>query len=86
MSRTLRVSTLSFVTGPQSSPSSGPSDVRARVGLSATSPQKLAGMRIDPPMSLPCAEGTRPAATAAAEPPLEPPGVWSRCQGLWVAP
>src|SRR5438552_1802401 len=29
-------------------------------------------MRIEPPPSLACATGTRPAATAAAEPPLEP--------------
>ena len=32
-------------------------------------------MRIEPPPSLPCAIGTIPAATAAAEPPEEPPGV-----------
>jgi len=32
-----------------------------------------AGMRIDPPPSLACAIGTIPAATAAAEPPLDPP-------------
>jgi hypothetical protein len=30
--------------------------------------------------------GTMPAATAAAEPPLEPPGVRSRFQGLRVTP
>ena len=30
-------------------------------------------MRIEPPPSLACAIGTMPAATAAAEPPLEPP-------------
>ena len=40
-------------------------------------PQKLAGMRIDPPPSLPVAIGHRYAATAAAAPPLEPPGVRS---------
>jgi hypothetical protein len=28
---------------------------------------------MDPPPSLACATGTRPAATAAAEPPLDPP-------------
>ena len=31
-------------------------------------------MRIEPRPSLPCAIGTSPAATAAAEPPEEPPG------------
>ena len=38
-------------------------------------PHMLAGTRIEPPMSLPCATGTYPAATAAPEPPLEPPAV-----------
>ena len=45
-------------------------------------PQKLAGMRIEPPPSLPVAMGHRYAATAAAAPPLDPPGVWSVFQGL----
>ena len=36
--------------------------------------------------SEPMATGTRPAATAAAPPPLDPPGVCSRCHGLRVAP
>src|SRR5580658_320292 len=43
-------------------------------------------MRIEPPPSLACATGTMPAATAAADPPDEPPGVRARSQGLWVAP
>ena len=43
-------------------------------------------MRSEPPPSLPCATGSMPAATAAAEPPEEPPGVRSRSQGLWVGP
>ena len=43
-------------------------------------------MRIEPPPSLPWAIGTRPAATAAAAPPDEPPGVRERSQGLRVAP
>ena len=50
-----------------------PSDTRPRDGLRPTSPQHAAGMRIEPPPSLACAIGTIPAATAAAEPPLEPP-------------
>ena len=45
-----------------------------------------AGNRIEPPMSLPCAIGTIPAATAAAEPPLDPPGERERSHGLCVAP
>ena len=37
-------------------------------------PVKLAGWRIEPPVSVPVAAGTSRAATAAAEPPEEPPG------------
>ncbi len=37
-------------------------------------------------MSLPTSRALRPAATAAALPPLEPPGVRSRSQGLLVRP
>ena len=43
-------------------------------------------MRSEPPPSLPWATGTNPAATAAAEPPEEPPGVWSSSHGLRVGP
>ena len=43
-------------------------------------------MRIEPAPSEPSAAGTMPAATAAAEPPLEPPGVCSGFQGLRVIP
>ena len=43
-------------------------------------------MRIEPPPSLPCAIGTRPAASAAAAPPLEPPGVSSGLHGFEVEP
>ncbi len=68
------------------SPSSGAAEMRPRAGLSPTSPQQAAGIRIEPPPSLPCATGTIPAATAAAEPPEEPPGVRSRSQGLRVGP
>ena len=46
-------------------------------------PQKLAGWRIEPPVSVPVAAGTRRAATAAAEPPDEPPG--TRCAVPGVA-
>ena len=35
-------------------------------------------------MSLPSAKGTMPAATAAAEPPLEPPGTREASQGFTV--
>ncbi|AKS35705.1 hypothetical protein AFA91_31570 [Mycolicibacterium goodii] len=43
-------------------------------------------MRRDPAPSVPVATGTMPAATAAADPPLDPPGVSARSQGLRVTP
>ena len=60
--------------------------MRPNDGLCPTRPQKPAGVRVDPPPSLEVANGTSPAATAAAEPPLEPPGVRSRFHGLRVTP
>ena len=60
--------------------------MRSRWGLRPNSPQQPAGMRIEPPPSEASAPPTRPAATAAAEPPLEPPGVRLRSHGLRVAP
>ena len=41
-------------------------------------------MRIDPPVSLPTAPRHMPAATAAAEPPLLPPGMQLKSHGLRV--
>ncbi len=49
-------------------------------------PQNEAGMRIEPPPSVPTASGARPAATAAPAPPDEPPGVSSAFHGLRVMP
>jgi hypothetical protein len=60
--------------------------MRPWLGFMPTSPEKAAGMRVDPPPSLAVPQGTRPAATAAAEPPDEPPGVRSRAHGLRVTP
>jgi hypothetical protein len=57
---------------------------RPQVGLSPTTPQQAAGIRIDPAVSLPTAPGTSPAATAAADPPLDPPAIRPRSQGLAV--
>ncbi len=47
-------------------------------------PQNAAGMRIEPAPSDACASGRSRAATAAAEPPLDPPEVCSRFHGLRV--
>ena len=51
-----------------------------------TTPHSAAGWRIEPPVSDPRARGANPAATAAAEPPDEPPGTRSGSWGLRVAP
>ena len=65
---------------------SGASETRPRWGFSPKSPQQAAGMRIEPAPSEAEAIGTSPAATAAALPPLEPPGVRCGSQGLRVTP
>ena len=49
-------------------------------------PQSAAGCLIEPPVSEPSAHGAMPAATAAAEPPDEPPGTRSGSHGLCVGP
>ncbi len=70
----------------QSAGSGPPLGTRPSEGLSAVRPFTAPGMRIDPPPSEPVARGTRPAATAAAEPPDDPPGERSSAHGLRVAP
>src|SRR3954468_15832723 len=84
VSRTLRVRKPSMAIPAQPSPAFGPSGSRARVALSPNKPQDEAGMRTDPPPSLPWAMGTIPAATAAADPDDEPPATWPRFHGLRV--
>ena len=49
-----------------------------------TRPLKAAGSRIEPPWSLPMARSTSPAASSAAQPDDEPPGVYSGFSGLSV--
>jgi hypothetical protein len=61
-----------------------PATKRPRVSLRPIRPQLAAGTRIDPPPSLPCAKGTTPAATSAAEPPEEPPLECASFHGLRV--
>src|ERR687883_744113 len=56
------------------------------VGRRPTMPQSAAGCLIEPPVSEPSAHGARPAATAAVEPPEEPPGTRSVSHGLRVGP
>ena len=56
------------------------------VGRRPTLPQSAAGCLIEPPVSEPSAHGASPAATAAAEPPPEPPGTRVGSHGLRVGP
>src|SRR6185437_4295240 len=49
-------------------------------------PENAAGWRTEPPESVPVAAGTMRAATAAADPPEEPPGTRLRFQGLRTGP
>src|SRR6185369_8149442 len=59
---------------------------RPYVGFTPTMPQNAAGWRTDPPVSEPSAMETMPDATAAAEPPDEPPGTRSGAMGFFVGP
>jgi hypothetical protein len=56
------------------------------VGLKPTIPQHAAGIRIDPPVSVPSAASTSPAASAAADPPLDPPAIRSGAIGFGTLP
>src|SRR6266550_3684438 len=85
LSRTVRVIACRTLTPPISSPS-GARDTRPRLGLRPKTPQHDAGMRIEPAPSPALAAGTMPAATAAADPPDDPPTVRPRSQGLSVGP
>ena len=85
-SRTERLTQRSTTRNCEISLMSGPMLTRPRVGLSPTSPQHDAGMRIEPPPSFACATGTMPLATAAADPPDDPPDVCPRFHGLCVGP
>ena len=62
------------------------SGTRPYDGFKPYRPQNAAGIRIEPPASVPSATGPTPLATAAAPPPLEPPGVKLGSQGLRVTP
>lgn len=63
-----------------------PALTRPKVGFRPTMPQLLAGWRIDPPLSVPMASGTMPAASAAPEPLDDPDGERDRSHGLWAGP
>ena len=54
------------------------------MGFIPTIPHSAAGCRMEPPVSDPSDHGTWRSATAAADPPLEPPGTRAWSQGLSV--
>ena len=64
----------------------GQDGTRPGDGRSPTTLQKLAGLRSDPPRSLPSARATIRAARAAAAPPLLPPALRPGSYGFLVAP
>ena len=70
------------VLSPDRSGHQRPPEMRPRLGLRPNRPQTLAGIRIDPPPSLPWAAGASPAATAAPAPPLDPPADLDRSHGV----
>src|ERR1700688_3284970 len=59
---------------------------RPILGRMPTTPQKLAGFRSEPPMSVPWASHAVPVASATAAPPEEPAAERDRSHGLRVAP
>ena len=68
--RNSRASSAQRASGPwweieSNRPGSTSIGIRPRPGLSPTTPHHAAGMRTEPPMSLPSASGTQPEATAA---------------------
>ncbi len=67
-------------------PNTARSGTRPNEGFKPYTPQNAAAMRIEPPPSVPSARGPIPLATAAAAPPLEPPGVRVVSHGLRVTP
>src|SRR5947209_3015327 len=64
----------------------GHTGILPNVGLRPTQPQKLAGIRVEPPPSVPSARVVIPSTTATALPPLDPPEVRLSFHGLRVIP
>src|SRR5215831_12387912 len=60
--------------------------MRCCAGISDAMPQNAAGLPTEPTVWEPIAAGHMRAATAAADPLLEPPGVCSRFHGFLVGP
>src|SRR5579862_238975 len=86
LSRTERVSAWPMASPNSESPGYGDEVIRPREGFSPKTPQQDAGIRIEPAPSLAPAIATMRAATAAPEPPLEPPVVREMSHGLRHGP
>src|ERR1700722_21019221 len=56
------------------------------VAMTPTGPRHAEGIFIDPPVSVPNANGAAPIETDTAEPPLEPPADRIRSNGLRTGP
>src|SRR5947208_16249974 len=63
-----------------------PMSTLPKAGLNPATPHSDAGMRIEPPVSLPIAQSHIPAATATADPPEDPPATRSGACGLRTVP
>jgi hypothetical protein len=61
-------------------------EISPQVGFKPTVPHAAAGMRIDPPVSLPIEASAMPQATLMADPPLDPPGDREGSCGFRAAP
>jgi hypothetical protein len=55
-------------------------------GRKPTTPQNDAGIRSEPPRSVPSASAIMPVASAAAPPPVDPPALFVASHGLRVRP
>ena len=86
LSRTDQVTACGVDMPAIASTATGPTGLTSRDGLKPNRPQWLAGSRVEPAPSELFATGTIPLATAAVEPPDEPPGVRVVSQGLRVGP
>src|SRR5437588_11793148 len=63
-----------------------PMSTLPKAGLNPATPHSHAGMRIEPPVSLPIAQSHIPAATAAADPPQDPPATPAGPRGCRTVP
>jgi hypothetical protein len=61
-------------------------EILFKVGFNPNMPQKAAGIRMLPPISLLRAKFTHPVATRPALPPLDPPQVLVSSNGFFVCP